>query len=344
MKWLSAACVLLFLAGFTFSADENEGVIRPSETPNEVQKKMIARQYGMFIHFGINTFHDQEWTDGTLPPESYAPKAVDTDQWVQTAKDAGMKYVILTAKHHDGFCLWGSRLTDYDVASSSNKTVVVAALAASCKKHGIELGLYYSLWDRHEPSHKDDAAYVRYMIAQLTELLSNYGPVCELWLDGGWVKKREQWDIPAVYACVKKLQPACAMGVNWSIGLPDNPDANPVLPKDQQNGFPIRYFPSDFRLGDPYLPKRPDAKLFSHDGRLYYLPFESTLCLNDRWFFNTQDAGLKTVAQLADIYRQATAQDNILIINSPPNRDGVMPEANVKRLLEFKEHLGKKDF
>ncbi len=277
----------------------------------------------------------QAWTDGTLPPESYAPKAVDTDQWVRTAKEAGMKYVILTAKHHEGFCLWDSRHTDYDVAASSNETDVVAALAASCKKHGIELGLYYSLWDRHEPRYKDDAAYVRYMIDQLTELLSNYGPVCELWLDGGWEKKREQWDIPAVYACVKKLQPDCAVGVNWSIGLPDNPDAHPVLPNDQQKGFPIRYFPSDFRLGDPYLPKKPDVKLFSHDGQLYYLPFESTLCLNDRWFYNTQDAGLKSVEQLADIYRQATNQDNILIINSPPNREGVMPARNVERLKEF---------
>ena len=339
MRFLIVTSVFLAVAPAALGSEAADGVIRPGDGPNTVQKRMIDRRYGMFIHFGINTFHDHEWTDGSLPPSSYMPKTVDTDQWVKTAKDAGMRYVVLTAKHHDGFCLWDSRHTDYDVASSPNKADVVAALAASCKKYGIELGLYYSLWDRHEPRYKDDEAYVRYMIDQLTELLSNYGPVCEVWLDGGWDKKRDQWNIPALYAQIKKLQPNCAVGVNWSIGLPGNPEAHPVLPKDQKAGFPIRYFPSDFRLGDPYLPKNPDPKLFSHDGGLYYMPFESTVCLNKRWFYNTQDNELKSVELLSELYRRATCQDNILILNSPPNRDGVMPAKNVKRLKELAKHL-----
>lgn len=340
MRALILTSGLLAIAGAVSAAvgepaDVGDGVIRPGDRPNAVQQRMIDRKYGMFIHFGINTFHDQEWTDGTLPPASYAPKTVDTDQWVRAAKDAKMRYVILTAKHHEGFCVWDSAHTDYDVASSSNRTDVVAALAASCRTHGLELGLYYSLWDRHETTYRDDEAYVQYMLGQLTELLSNYGPICELWLDGGWDKKRGQWNIPALYALVKKLQPQCAVGVNWTIGLPGNPEAHAVKPNDQREGFPIRYFPSDFRLGDPYLPGISDPKRFSHEGELYYLPFESTLCLNDRWFFNTKDHGLKTVKELKAIYDQATAQDNVLIINSPPNREGVMSEANVQRLKEF---------
>lgn len=317
-----------------------DGIIRPADGPNAVQRLMIARRYGMFIHFGVNTFHDEEWTDGTKPPASYAPAAVDADQWARTARAAGMKYVIFTAKHHDGFCLWPTAHTDYGVASSPVKTDVVAALAESCAKHRIEMGLYYSLWDRHEPSHADHPRYVEYMLRQITELLTGYGPVCELWLDGGWAKKREQWDIPAVYARVKQLQPRCAVGVNWTIGLPDNPDAPEVKPDAQREGFPIRYFPSDFRLGDPYLPADPDPKLFAHGGELYYLPFETTVCLNSRWFFNTQDTALRSVDELATLYRVATAQDNVLIVNSPPTRAGVMSERNAARLRELAGRLG----
>ena len=104
-----------------------------SLTPNKAQKQQIARKYGMFIHFGINTFHDEEWTDGSKSVSSYTPTGVDAEQWVKSAKDGGMKYVILIAKHHDGFCLWDSKYTEYDVASSPNKTNVVEAVAKACK-------------------------------------------------------------------------------------------------------------------------------------------------------------------------------------------------------------------
>ena len=342
-------------SGYLKANDETSQYIRPSQSPTALHRKMIARKYGMFIHFGINTFHDMEWTDGTKPASSYAPTAVDTDNWARTATDAGMKYVILISKHHDGFCLWDSKHTEYDVAASPNKTDVIAAMAKSCRKYGIELGLYYSLWDRHwgdgvmrrstfkadlKLTREQKQAYVDYMEKQLTELLSNYGEICELWLDGGWVMPREAWQIPRIYSHVKKLQPACAIGVNWSIGRPGKPDSSLVKPNEQKEGFPIRYFPSDFRLGDPYLPAKPDPKLFSHDGNLYYMPFESTICLNDKWFFNTKDNALKSVDELARLYKTATDQDNILIFNSPPNRHGVMPERNVTRLKELAEHLG----
>ena len=101
----------------------------PSNQPSPAQQKQIARKYGMFIHFGINTFHDQEWTDGSKPASSYCPTAIDADQWIKTAKDAGMKYVILVAKHHEGFCLWDSKYTEYDVANSGNKTNVIEEVA-----------------------------------------------------------------------------------------------------------------------------------------------------------------------------------------------------------------------
>jgi alpha-L-fucosidase len=344
---LSIAAMILMGVVIGTSASNGE---KPSadfsgpESPNCHQRAQIARRYGMFIHFGINTFHDQEWTDGTLPAKSYAPTTIDADQWIAAAKDAGMKFVILVCKHHDGFCLWDSKYTDYDVANSANKTDVVAAVSRACGKRGMKFGVYYSLWDRNRnPATKDpkrDKAYNRYMLQQLEELLTQYGPVCELWLDGGWTKANDRWDIPAIYALAKRCQPACQVGVNWSIGLPDNPDAPTITPDKQKEGYPIRYFPADFRLGDPYQPAFPDPKLFTHNGKRYYMPFETTVCLNDRWFYNTTDRGLKTVDQLERLYRTATAQNNILVLNVPPGRNGRQRDADVSRIKDLAAKLG----
>jgi alpha-L-fucosidase len=344
MPSIAHRIVVSLLVCLTLPVSAGNGQSPTTEIPNDCQRAQIARRYGMFLHFGINTFHDQEWTDGTLAPKSYAPTAIDADQWVGAAKDAGMKYVLLVCKHHDGFCLWDSKFTDYDVANSSNATDVVAAVSKACKRYGIALGVYYSLWDRNRNPDIADAAkdkkYNEYMCRQLEELMTQYGPVCELWLDGGWTKSNHRWDIPAVYAIVKKHQPNCQVGVNWSIGLPNNPDAHAVLPKDQKDGYPIRYFPSDFRLGDPYLPSSPDPKIFTHDGKRYYMPFETTVCLNDRWFNCTTDRGLKSVDELEKLYRVATAQDNILVLNVPPGRDGRLREADVQRIKQLAVRLG----
>lgn len=318
----------------------------PSTTPSAAQQQQIARKYGMFIHFGINTFHDEEWTDGSKPASSYAPSAIDAEQWIQTAKNAGMKYVILITKHHDGFCLWDSQYTDYDVASSGNPTNVVEEVAKACKKHGIGLGLYYSLWDRKVngdvADRKQDAAYNTYMINQLEELITiaeKHTPIVEFWFDGGWVKQNYRWPVMDIYQTIKKRQPDCQIGINWSIGSPENADKHPVLPQDQQEGYPIRYFPSDFRLGDPYLPADNDPKVFTHDGKDYYMPWESTVCISQRWFYNTTDHTFKSVDELEKLYRQCTKNDNILILNCPPNRDGQLRAEDIAILKELRKRI-----
>jgi len=130
------------------------------------------------------------------------------------------------------------------------------------------------------------------------------------------------------------------VGINWSIGKPENPDAHPVLPTDQKAGFPIRYFPSDFRLGDPYLPADNDPKTFTHDGKDYYMPWESTVCISQRWFYNTTDTVFKTVDELEKIYRQGTKNDNILILNCPPGRDGKIREQDIDILKALRKRLG----
>lgn len=318
----------------------------PSQHPNKYQQQQIDRKYGMFIHFGINTFHDQEWTDGSKPPSSYTPTDIDADQWIKTARDAGMKYVILITKHHDGFCLWDSKYTSYDVASSPHKTNVIEAVAKACKKYNIGLGLYYSLWDRKQNRNvKDsslDAAYNDYMIAQLNELMDITGKhtrIVEFWFDGGWEKPNYRWPVAALYKTIKAHEPQCQVGVNWTIGLPQNPDHHPVLPKDQKEGYPIRYFPSDFRLGDPYLPTDNDPKLFSHNGKMYYMPWESTVCISKRWFYNTKDNEFKSIDELEKLYKTATRNSNILILNCPPNREGQLRQKDIDILHQLKERL-----
>ncbi|MGB7528981.1 alpha-L-fucosidase [Sphingobacterium cellulitidis] len=337
--------VLLAILGHVLA--QEKGILPiSSTTANKFQVDQINRKYGMFIHFGINTFHDQEWTDGSKPASSYNPSTIDAKQWVATAKAAGMKHIILVSKHHEGFCLWDSKYTDYDVASSPNKTNVVEEVAKECKKQGVKLGLYYSLWDRKQNADvkdvKADKAYNEYLLKQLEELLSitgKYGHIVELWLDGGWEKENYRWPTQEIYSLVKSKAPECQIGINWSIGLPENVDKHPVLPNDQKDYFPIRYFPSDFRLGDPYLPHNPDPKLFVAQGNVYYMPFETTVVLGERWFYNTTDKKYKTLDELEDIYHKATSQDNILILNVGPNREGRVKDGDVDILMKLKDKL-----
>lgn len=322
----------------------------PSTTPSAAQQAQMDRKYGMFCHFGINTFVNQEWTDGTQPATVFNPTALDADQWVLAAKAAGMRYLLLITKHHDGFCLWPSAHTSYDVASSSRPDLdVVKSVSEACQRHGLRFAIYYSLWDRNwnngatratsfNMSAETSAAYLAYMKNQLTELLTNYGPVAELWLDGAWVAPRDNWHIPEVYEHVKSLQPECQMSVNWTVG----PEPGNLLPADQQPGDPFRYFPADFRTADPYMPKFPDPKTFTHSGNTYYLPFEATITISagTHWFYNTGDLNTKSLSFLQNSFDNATTQRNLFVINCAPNRDGVLLPSNVTALSQLAYRLG----
>ena len=312
------------------------------EKPSKVQRSQSARGYGMFIHFGINTFNEIEWSKGNLPASSFNPTHLDCDKWVKTAKDAGFRYIILITKHHDGFCLWDSQLTDYDVAAATVKTDIVGEVSKACKKYGLELGLYYSLWDRHEPKHNDKnpQVYVDFMKGQLTELLTRYGPICELWFDGGWAKKDSAWHIPEVYQHIKKLQPNCLVTVNHTIR---NPTENKTrLPTNMQQGDTIRYFPVDFRTKDPNFARWDDPKLYNYQDTLRYLIFEHTICLSDRWNWFQKKAALpvRGLDELEELFYWGTANDNILIVNVPPDQTGQLRQHEVNQLLALADQLG----
>ncbi|MFV0483910.1 MAG: alpha-L-fucosidase [Bacteroidales bacterium] len=319
-------------------------LIEPATHPNKTQELLIKRGYGMFIHFGVNTFTDHEWSDGTIPVSTYNPTKLDCDQWVRVARDAGFRYVLLVTKHHDGFCLWDSKYTEYDVASSPVKTDVVAEVSKACEKYGLEFGIYYSLWDRNHTLYDDEDPnkYVDYMINQLTELLSNYGDICELWFDGGWDRKVQDWDLDRVYRSVKDLQPNCAVGVNHTIEL--RPGSRKFALPDSMivdNKYGFQYFPGDFRLWDPKIAHKLDKKQYVHNGESYYMPFEHTVCLSKRWnwFQKKESMPVRDLDELEELFYWCTDNDNTLVVNVPPDNTGRIREYEANTVIALGKRL-----
>lgn len=320
----------------------------PSLVPTPGQKAQIARKFGMFLHFGINTFNNTEWSDGTLPIESYQPTDIDADSWVRTAYEAGMNYVILITKHHDGFCLWDTSTTDYSVSYSPNKTDVVRAVSEACGKYGLKLGLYYSLWDRHEKCYNDDEAYVGYMEKQLTELMDGrYGEIVELWFDGSWDKPCRAWQLDRLYSLVKSMQPMCQIGVNHTVGRYSEERTGTeerYQPKNCQSLDPIRMFPSDFRLWDPHMCREDDPKIYTFGGKEYYLPFECTICSRKEfsWFYcdTYKDKPLMDAEKIAENYKILEKTDNVMVINLPPDKNGRLVKGDVDNLMLIADRLG----
>jgi len=324
----------------------------PSLEPNAEQQKQIARKFGMFIHFGVNTFGNTEWSDGGIDARSYQPETIDAEQWVRTAYEAGMNYVILITKHHDGFCLWDTNTTEYSVKNSGNPTDVVKAVSEACKKYNIKLGLYYSLWDRKEISYKSDFshAYIPFMLKQLEELMDGrYGEIIELWLDGSWDKSCKEWRLDLVYDLIKRLQPTCQIGVNHTVGILREEACGPddyFLPKNYRKGDPLRMFPSDFRLWDPHMCREDDPKIYEFEGEEYYLPFEMTICSREgfSWFYSNiyKQKQLLDVDTIVKNCKEVFAIDNIAVINMPPAVDGKLVPEDVEHLMEIAVKLGTK--
>lgn len=340
MKRIFITTFLLILA-YNYAMAQ---VLIPATKPNLAQQDMIKRGYGMFIHFGINTFNNIEWSDGTLPVESYNPTNLDPDQWVRTAKEADFRYVLLVTKHHDGFCLWDSKYTTYDVASSPVKTDVVKAVSEACKKYGIGFAIYYSLWDRKEPTYKDKnpQKYINYMLNQLTELFTNYGTIGELWLDGGWDRKQSDWGIDQVYSLVKKFNPRCAISVNHTI-VDEEGKRDFTVPANmtEDNKYFFQYFPSDFRLWDPKIVTKFDKKQYLHEGKSYYLPFEHTVCISKRlnWFEKTQPLPTRDLDELEELFYWCTDNDNCLVMNVPPDQTGRIREYVANTAIDLGKRL-----
>lgn len=309
--------------------------VATSIQPTKGQQAMIDRKYGLFLHFGMNTYLNKQWSDGSDPAGVYAPPAdmaQKAAEWVRIAKEAGMRSIVLTTKHHEGFCLWDSEYTDHDIANPAieNKVDVVKAVSDACSKYGISFSVYYSLWDRREPSYQaaDKHLYIQFMKDQLRELMTNYGTVSELWFDGAWDRKVDEWYLPEVYEYVKSMQPDCQISTNWTLGK---------RPVDMQEGDTIVYFPSDFRLWDPYLPVANDPKIYSYGDKKYYLPYECTQTISvlGNWFADDSDTTVRDLDELEEIFYVSTINDNCFLLNIPPDKKGNMNPKAVERINEL---------
>ncbi|ULL14983.1 alpha-L-fucosidase [Paenibacillus sp. H1-7] len=307
----------------------NEAVLAK---PTVQQLRWQDMELGMFCHFGINTFCDQEWGDGTDSPELFNPTQLDARQWVRTAKQAGFAYLILTAKHHDGFCLWPTATTDYSVKSSPWKHGqgdVVREVADACREEGIRFGLYLSPWDRHEPCYPDKEAYDDFYAAQLTELLTQYGPLVEVWFDGAGSQGRE-YDWQRIMGLVKQHQPD-AMVFNMG-----TPTIRWVGNEDGVAPYPCWNTTDSAKLNmytdetTSWLPETPA-----------WVPAECDVPIRkDRWFWHPNDEHtLRSLDNLIDIYYRSVGHGCTLLLNVAPDDRGLMPEADIKRLIEFMDEI-----
>jgi alpha-L-fucosidase len=284
-------------------------------------------KYGMFIHFNMNTFAGAEYDNGKMPAESFNPTSPDVDQWIRTARDAGMKYAVLTAKHTGGFCLWDSKVTwkgkeyDYDIASSGYKKDIVALFMESCRKYKIKPALYYCLWDDHnEPvSTKDE--YFKLTRDHIRELVTNYKGLVELWID---IPSRLTGDQRnELYSIVKTHQPDCLVTCN--------------------NGFTdgslLANFPADITNGERTLPPVSGHNpIRSINGKEYYIPMEVCQTINQNWFWMAGDV-TKSVRTLYYWYSETIKRGASFLLDVPPDLSGTIPQNLVERLMELKEAI-----
>ena len=297
-------CILAFLYAANAAPP---APLPPVPTPQQLAWQEM--EYGMFCHFGINTFHNQEWTDGTKDPQTFNPTAFNARQWVKAAKEAGMKYLVVTAKHHDGFCLFPSKYTDYGVVSSpwrEGKGDVVREVADACHELGVMFGFYLSPWDRHDPKYSDSVAHDAYFKKQLAELLTNYGDVGEVWFDGAG-SEGHTYDWNGYYALIREKQPDALIAIC-------GPD--------------IRWVGNEDGLA-------PDT-LWSVEGGVWK-PAECDVPIRGRhWFWHTNDEqSLRSIESLLDIYYRSVGHGATLLLNVAPDRRGLLPECDVARLLEL---------
>jgi alpha-L-fucosidase len=318
IKALSLAVLGAALVAGGGRADASEEKARMLVKPTPEQAEWQDMEVTAFVHFGMNTFTGREWGEGTEDPKLFNPTGLDAHQWVRAVKAAGAKMLILTAKHHDGFCLWPSRYTEHSVKSSpwrAGKGDVVKEAADACREGGIKFGVYVSPWDRHERTY-GSPAYNEHFRNQLRELLTNYGPITEVWFDGacgeGPDGKKQEYDWGSYYQVVRELQPhaliaICGPDIRW-VG-----NESGVAREDESSVQPT---------GDG-------------DGYRWH-PAECDVSIRPGWFYHAEEDGqVKTLDQLMGIYYQSVGRNAVLLLNVPPDRRGLIHEVDVARLADF---------
>lgn len=319
-------------------------------TPQQLEWQQM--ELTAFLHFGINTFTGREWGDGKENPALFNPTDFDAEQWVRSLKEAGFKMAILTAKHHDGFCLWPTKTTGHSVAASpwkDGKGDVVRELRDACDKYGIKFGVYLSPWDRNASCYGDSPKYNEFFIEQLTELLTNYGEVHEVWFDGangeGPNGKKQEYDWTAILSTIRRLQPRAVtaiMGddVRWvgnerGLGRETEWSATVLTPgtyarcEEQNKALGVKATSKDLGGRDMLVNAR----------ELFWYPSEVDVSIRPGWFYHQQeDNQVKSLKHLTDIYFKSVGYNSVLLLNIPPDRRGRISDADVNRLKEFADY------
>ena len=332
--------------------------------PSERQLKFHRLKYYSFIHFGMNTFTDREWGDGTDDPKAFNPTALDTDQWCEVLKKSGSSGIIITAKHHDGFCLFDSKYTDYTVMNSPFGRDIVALLAESCKKYGLKLGIYLSPWDRHEKKYGTDE-YNDYFVNQLEELATNYGDIFCFWFDGacgeGPNGKKQVYDFERYYALIRRLMPQAVISVTgpdvrwigneggvvrdseWSVLPSSLADFGAVAEKSQhsenEGGKMTSLTARSEDLGS--------RSVLGGADELIWYPAEADVSVTYGWFYHEDSyyengVSSRTPEQLADIYFKSIGGNASLLLNVPVNRMGLIGEREKATLECFRKIIDKR--
>lgn len=340
---------LLTLLPFLFFACAKPPVPPPAPygpIPSKAQLAWQQMEFNAFVHFNMNTFTNIEWGMGSEPPSTFNPTALDCRQWAKVCKEAGMKGIILTVKHHDGFCLWPSAYTEHSVKNSpwkDGKGDVVRELSDACKEYGLKFGVYLSPWDRNHADY-GKPEYLTYFRNQLRELLTNYGEVFEVWFDGanggdgyygGANEKREvdrqnYYDWPATQKLVKELQPNAVIfsdagpGCRW-VG--------------NEDGYAGETNWSTLRLAEFY-PGSPNYKELTngHADGTDWVPAECDVSIRPGWYYHPeQDTAVKSLEKLTDIYYNSVGRNGLLLLNLPVDTRGLVHEADAARLKELGE-------
>ena len=282
----------------------------------------------MFLHFGINTYTDREWGTGLEDPLIFNPVNLNAEQWVNVAKENGFKYVILTVKHHDGFCLWPSKYTDFSVKNSAYKNGegdVVKEFADACHKNNVKFGFYLSPWDRHESTYGTDA-YNFYFQNQLIELLTQYGEVGEVWFDGangeGPNGRTQEYNWELYFSTVRHYQRQALIAIK-------GPD--------------IRWVGNENGLGNEtewcVQPRRYTIQNGYGDNKVWY-PSECDVSIRPGWFYHSsEDFNIKSADQLIRIYLNSVGRNSNLLLNVPPDNRGLISDYDIQTLRAFKQKI-----
>ncbi len=323
--------------------------------PSQKQLDWFAMESYAFIHFGPNTFTDKEWGDGTESPAIFNPKKLDCNQWVEAIKAAGMKGMVLTAKHHDGFCLWPSKYTEHSVKNSFLQRDVVKEAAEACRKGGIRFGFYLSPWDRNSKDY-GTPEYNDYFCNQLTELLTEYGEIFYVWFDNacgeGANGKRQVYDFPRYFELIHKYQPNALIfndfgpDIRWcgnEAGQARHAEWA-VVPSELCHYSRVQTGPGPMaEEGELSWIFNTEKELGTMANILYskgltFTPAEINMSIRPGWFWHKEEEP-HALERLFKTYLISVGANSCLHLNLPPNKDGLIDERDVKRLKELRALL-----